>query len=92
MQIKHSDNGKKGIFRATENDKEAGILTYYWNSPDVFTIEHTVGNPEFKGIGTTLLDAAVAYARQKNVKIIPECPFAKKMFDRRPEIQDVLAP
>jgi len=91
MEIQHTDDRKKGQFRAVEGDTEAGIMTYVWAGEDKFIIEHTVGNPEFKGVGMKLLDKAVAFAREKNVKIIPLCPFAKKMFDRKEEIRDVLA-
>lgn len=91
MDILHYDDGKKGHFKAVEGDKEAGIMTYTYYNDTTFTIEHTIGNPEFKGIGLKLLDRAVAYAREKGLKIIPQCPFANKMFDRKPEIHDVLA-
>ncbi|MEL1243132.1 GNAT family N-acetyltransferase [Flavobacterium sp. DGU11] len=91
MEITHFDDGKKGHFKATEGDIQAGLMTYVWAGDDKFIIEHTVGNPDFKGIGMKLLDKAVAFAREKNLKIIPLCPFAKKMFDRKEEIRDVLA-
>jgi uncharacterized protein len=91
MEIQHIDDGKKGHFKAVEEGTEAGEMTYVWAGTDKFIIDHTVGNPEFKGIGTKLLDNAVAFAREKNLKIIPLCPFAKKMFDRKPELHDVLA-
>lgn len=74
-----------------EDTQEAGVMTYVWAGPDKFIIEHTIGNPEFKGVGMKLLDKAVAFAHEKNLKIIPLCPFAKKMFDRKPELHDVLA-
>ncbi|AWH85444.1 GNAT family N-acetyltransferase [Flavobacterium album] len=91
MEIIHFDDGKKGHFKAVEGDTQAGLMTYVWAGDDKFIIEHTVGNPEFKGVGMKLLDKAVAFAREKNLKIIPLCPFAKKMFDRKEEIRDVLA-
>lgn len=91
MEITHFDDGKKGHFKATEGDIQAGLMTYVLAGDDKFIIEHTVGNPDFKGIGMKLLDKAVAFAREKNLKIIPLCPFAKKMFDRKEEIRDVLA-
>lgn len=91
MEIKHNDSGTKGSFRAFDNGTEAGIMSYSWRDSNTFVIEHTIGKPEFKGVGTVLLDAAVAFARQKGVKIVPQCPFARKMFDRRTEITDVLA-
>lgn len=91
MEIQHFDDGKKGHFKAVEGNVEAGIMTYVWGGDDKFIIDHTVGNPEFKGVGRKLLDQAVAYARENSKKIIPLCPFAKKMFDKTPEIHDVLS-
>jgi hypothetical protein len=91
MNIENFDDGKKGHFKATEGNTEAGLMTYTWAGEDKFIIDHTEGNPEFKGIGMKLLDKAVEFAREKNVKIIPLCPFAKKMFERKEEIRDVLA-
>ena len=90
MEIKHYDDGKKGHFKAVEGDVQAGIMTYVW-AGDKFVIQHTVGNPDFKGIGKKLLDEAIAFARNNNSKIIPLCPFAKKMFDKHEDIRDVLA-
>ncbi|WP_417365739.1 GNAT family N-acetyltransferase [Flavobacterium beibuense] len=90
MEIKHYDDGKKGHFKAVEGDVQAGIMTYVW-AGDKFIIEHTIGNPDFKGIGKKLLDEAIAFARNNNSKIIPLCPFAKKMFDKHEDIRDVLA-
>lgn len=90
MEIKHYDDGKKGHFKAVEGDVQAGIMTYVW-AGDKFIIEHTIGNPDFKGIGKKLLDEAVTFARNNNSKIIPLCPFAKRMFDKHEEIRDVLA-
>lgn len=91
MEIQHFNDAKKGHFRAVDGDTEAGIMTYVWAGDDKFIIEHTVGNPEFKGVGLKMLDRAVAYARAHGKKIIPLCPFAQKMFDRMPEIRDVLS-
>jgi|GEM_PF-465739 len=91
MEITQTDNGTGGTIRAMEGDVEAGILTFTWHDAHTFTIEHTIGNPDFKGVGIKLLDKAVAFARDKGFKIIPQCAFAKKMFDRKPEIADVLS-
>ncbi len=90
MEILHTDDGKKGHFKAMEEGQDAGVMSYVWAGPDTFIIEHTIGNEGFKGIGMKLLDKAVAFAREKNLKIIPRCSFAKKMFDRMPELHDVL--
>jgi predicted GNAT family acetyltransferase len=41
-------------------------------------------------LGKKLVEKAVETAREKNWKIIPLCPFAKKTFDRNPQFNDVL--
>ena len=91
MEIERFDDGKKGHFKAVENGVEAGLMTYVWAGEGKIIIDLTEGNPEFKGVGIKLLNKAVDYARENNVKIIPLCPFAKKMFDRTESIRDVLA-
>lgn len=91
MEIQHKDDGNKGHWKAVEGGVQAGMMTYVWAGDDKFIIEHTIGNPDFKGVGMKLLDEAVAFARENNKKIIPLCPFAKKMFDKKEEIRDLLS-
>ena len=43
-----------------------------------------------QNVGRTLLDAVVAFAREKNLKVIPLCPFAKAQFDKDASLRDVL--
>jgi predicted GNAT family acetyltransferase len=37
-----------------------------------------------------MVTAAIEMAREKNLKIIPLCPFAKSVFDKNLEFRDVL--
>jgi len=92
MEIKQINDIKRGCFEATEDGKEAGKMTYTWAGDSKFIIDHTEVNEEFngKGVGKELLMATVDYARNNNLKIIPLCPFAKSVFDKKEEIRDVL--
>ncbi|MDB5272335.1 MAG: family acetyltransferase [Chitinophagaceae bacterium] len=92
ITIEHEDDGKHGLFKAVEGSKEAGSLAYSWAGETKFTIDHTEVDAAFggKGIGKQLVMEAVKMAREKKVKIIPICPFAKSLFDKMKEIQDVL--
>lgn len=92
MNIEQFNNETKGFFKATESDKEAGRMTYSWAGKERFIIDHTEVNPEFKGknVGLQLVMAAVNYARDNKLKIIPLCPFAKSVFDKTADIRDVL--
>jgi predicted GNAT family acetyltransferase len=55
-------------------------------------IEHTEVNVELEGqgVGKQLVFTAVEYARTHNLKIVPLCPFAKKVLSKETEWQDVL--
>lgn len=92
MNIEQVNDDKKGWFKAVEAGKEAGLMTYVWAGPGKLIIDHTEVSPDFsgKGVGRELVLAAVAYARESKVKILPLCPFAKSVFDKNADLQDVL--
>lgn len=92
MEIQQTNNETKGYFKAVEDNQEAGRMTYSWAGKDKFIIDHTEVGPEFggRGVGKKLVMAAVEFARENQLKIIPLCPFAKSVFDRTEEIRDVL--
>lgn len=92
MEIQQINDIRKGYFEAVEDGKEAGKMTYTWAGDSKFIIDHTEVSPKFngKGVGKKLVMAAVEYARNNNLKIIPLCPFAKSVFDKVEEIRDVL--
>lgn len=92
MEIQQFNRESKGFFKAVEQGREAGVMTYTWAGTDRFIIDHTEVHPEFKGlnVGKQLVLAAVDYARTNRLKIIPLCPFAKSVFDRNPDLRDVL--
>lgn len=92
MIIEQINNEKKGAFKAMDNNIIAGELVYTWAGSDKFIIEHTEVDDNYAGksIGKKLVMEAVKYARENKKKILPLCPFAKALFDKLPEIHDVL--
>jgi len=93
MEIIQENTEKNGVFRAVENGVEAGEMTYVWAGDKKIIIDHTGVQEAFngQGVGKKLVLAAVAFARQNDLKILPLCPFAKATFQRNADIQDVLA-
>lgn len=85
-------NGTKGNFYVSVDGKQEGKMTFVFAGNDKIIIDHTEVNPgnNGKGYGKKMVAKAVEYAREKNIKIIPLCPFAKKVFDKTPEFKDVL--
>lgn len=92
MEIKHRENTHKGSFYIEENDVLLAEITYSFAGSDKLILDHTTVGKELKGmgIGNMLVEAAVSYSRDKSIKIIPLCPFAKTVFEKNPSYNDVL--
>jgi predicted GNAT family acetyltransferase len=93
MEINQIEEGEMGMFQASENGAVAGAMFYTWPDKNTLTIQHTEVSEAFagKGVGKKILMEIVKFAREKQIKIIALCPFAKSVFDKMPEIRDVLA-
>lgn len=92
MEIQHSNNNKNGAFFVEEAGVRLAEMTYVWSGEGKFIIDHTEVSEKLKGqgVGKKLVMAAVEYARSNGYKIMPLCPFAKRVFDTTPELNDVL--
>lgn len=92
MDIKHKHTETKGIFYVEENGKRPAEMTYVMAGAQKMIIDHTGVDESLKGksVGKQLVGAAVAFARENKIKILPLCPFAKAIFDKVPEYGDVL--
>jgi uncharacterized protein len=91
MEIKQEQTDHKGLFFIEVDGIRQATMTYTMAGTQMI-IDHTeVGDAlRGKGAGLQLVMAGVEYARKNNLKIIPLCPFAKSVFDKREDIRDVL--
>ncbi|SHJ47527.1 GNAT family N-acetyltransferase [Pseudozobellia thermophila] len=91
MKIDQQDNGKKGSFYIEHEGERAAEMIYVWKG-DKLVIEHTEVAEALRGKGAAkkMLMEAVAYAREHKKKILPLCSYAASVFERTPEIRDVL--
>ena len=92
MEVKQEDNGGKGSFYLGEASDKKAEMTYTWAGNDRIIIDHTEVSDELRGLGAgkQMVETAVAFAREKNISIIPLCPFAKSVFDKNEQLRDVL--
>jgi predicted GNAT family acetyltransferase len=92
MKIKQNYNGKKGFFFIEEDNHILAKMTYVWAGTNRIIIDHTEVDEKLKGknAGKQMLAKAVEFARQNNLKIMPLCPFAKSVFDKVVEYQNLL--
>ena len=93
MLIQQRQDGTKGSFYVEEAGKTMAEMTYSMTGADLMSIDHTEVDDELRGknVGYQLVHTAVEYARTNHIKILPLCPFAKSVFDKKMvEFGDVL--
>lgn len=92
MTVQHKADGRHGMFYVEEEGEIEAEMIYNSTSKNQMIIEHTEVDESLRGqnVGIELVHAGVEYARHHGMKIIPVCPFAKKVLDKKVEWQDVL--
>ena len=92
MKIKRQEHGKKGAFFIEEDGEWIAEVTYTREGLRKIVIEHTAVAKHLrgKGVAKAMVDAAVKFARGKNLLIKPVCSFAKKVLESSEEYEDVL--
>jgi uncharacterized protein len=90
--IQHEHSGHRGAFFLERDGERLAQMTYTVAGSRVI-IDHTDVDDRLRGTGTgrKLVEAAVEWARKENARLMPLCPYAKSVFDKTPEYQDVLA-
>ena len=93
VTIQHKKNDVRGVFLIEGENGIISELTYTIKDANTILIDHTETKMEYEGQGyaSKLMERAVEYARSKNIKIEPLCPFAEVKFDEHPEYADVRA-
>ncbi|HEY9178874.1 MAG TPA: GNAT family N-acetyltransferase [Flavipsychrobacter sp.] len=78
---------KKARFYIENNGIRIAVLEYVYAGNDKFIIEHTEVDEQYegKGFGKQLVEAAVNFARENDLSVIPLCPYANALFKRKPE-------
>ena len=92
ITIKQEENEHRGKFIILENDTPAGEMTYVWAGENKFIIDHTETYEGFegKGYGRQLVMKGIAYAKKKQAKIIPLCPYAKKVMEGDEKLREMI--
>ena len=92
MDIQHIHRGSKGAFIVKVDGERLAEMTYTMPAENKMIIDHTEVDDQLRGknVGQQLVHAAVEYAREKNIKIIPLCPFANAVLKKKTEWHDVL--
>ncbi|QTN38253.1 N-acetyltransferase [Cryomorphaceae bacterium] len=87
MELKNEFDGRKGAYYFDQDGQRMGESTYTMAGPDKLIIDHTEVDDSLQGTGKAaqLVQAIVDHARENQLKIMPLCPFARLMFDKKGE-------
>jgi len=89
VAIKHIEDAQR--FEATIGHLRA--LMTYRRSPGRITFLHTEVPPplEGQGLAAKLVRAALEFAREQNLKVVPLCPYVSSFIRRHAEFQDLVS-
>jgi predicted GNAT family acetyltransferase len=94
ISVRVEQKEHRGAFFIEREGQRLAELTFS-ATPDgkLVILDHTEVSDSLRGQGIArkLVEAAVGWAREKKVKLLPLCPFAKAVFDREAEFRDVMA-
>ena len=78
-------------FEITVDGELAGFAVYM-RRPGLIDFLHTEIDPRFegRGVGSTLIAAALDAARVEGLDVIPHCPFVRAYLQRHPELVDLV--
>ena len=93
MQIQLEQTVSKGSFFIEEAGNRLAEMTFTKAGERLIIVDHTEVSDALRGTGAgkKLVTEAVEYARKHKLKILPLCPFAKSVFDKTPEFEDVIS-
>ena len=93
MQIQHQETQRGGEFFIERDGRHIAEITYQYQDDHTILADHTWVDLTLRGQGVArqLLDILVAFAREKQLKIVPVCSYIEVIFQTEPEYADVIA-
>lgn len=91
--VEHEDGPGHGRYFIRLPGGLEAEMTYRKIGTDIIAIDHTYTPPEFRGrdIALKMITASITAAREKGLKIRPECSYAVVQFQRHKDWSDLLA-
>jgi uncharacterized protein len=92
ITVRHDEQEAEGSFILMAGDQPSGELHYQLEEGNKMIIDHTEVDDSLsgQGAGKKLLEEAVTFARESNLKVVPRCSYAAVMFRRTTDWEDVL--
>jgi predicted GNAT family acetyltransferase len=92
QQVHVEDAPMRGRFEVLVDGQVVGMASYHVDG-GVMTLPHTEVEPSVagRGIGTTLVAAVLASARERHLTVLPYCSFVRHYLHEHPADVDLVA-
>lgn len=93
MEFTNNQSGNGGFITLNDNSEEIGRLTYtIFPEDQKLIISFVLVHPQFegKGMGKRLVDEAIRFARENQLRIYPHCSYARSVMTRMNDVDDIL--
>ena len=86
------DNSQEDRFEAVDESGVVAGFAAYRRREGRITFIHTVVDDAFegRGVGSTLVKAALDAARDEGLRVEPKCPFVASYIEQHPEYADLV--
>ena len=83
----------EGSFFVEDSGEKLAEITFFKSGDSEITVDHTIVSDKLRGqkVGNALVEKVIKLARDENLKIVPECTFVQKQFEKNTDYEDVLA-
>ena len=89
LDIRDSEAANR--YEAREDGELAGFVDYVVRRDHIALIHtETLAPHQGRGIGERLIRFALEDARQRRLRVIVKCPYARAFLERHPEMQDIV--
>ena len=91
QQVTVRDDAEQSRFEVVDESGVVAGFAAYRRYPDRIVFTHTVVDDAFegRGVGSTLVRAALDAVRDEGLRVVPQCPFVRSYIERHPEYADL---
>ena len=92
MRFENNKSGNGGFLALHNENEEVGRLTYTIFPEDhKMIISFVLVHPKFegRGMGKYLVEEAIQFARENNLKVYPHCSYARSVMTRMNDVEDI---
>jgi len=92
MEPTVTDVPERSRYEIRDGERRLGLAAYQRRGDQVvFTHTEVDSDSDHKGLGGTLVRAALDDVRARGGSVVPRCPFVRGWIDRHPEYADLVA-